>query len=84
EVMDGADPEKLVAERGLKVVVDQGAIRLVVEKVVAANAGIVETIRAGKTQALNALLGQVMKETKGTAKPELVRKLLAEVIGVDI
>lgn len=84
EVMDGADPEKLVAERGLKVVVDQGAIRLVVEKVVAANAGVVETIRAGKTQALNALLGQVMKETKGTAKPELVRKLLAEVIGVDI
>lgn len=84
EVMEGADPEKLVEERGLKVVADTGAIRALVEKVVAANPQVVEQIKGGKTQAINALLGQVMRETKGTAKPDLVRQLLAEVIGVTL
>ncbi|MER3479935.1 MAG: Asp-tRNA(Asn)/Glu-tRNA(Gln) amidotransferase GatCAB subunit B, partial [Meiothermus sp.] len=82
EVMEGADPERLVEERGLKVVADTGAIRALVEKVVAANPQVVEQIQGGKTQAINALLGQVMRESKGTAKPDLVRQLLAEVIGV--
>jgi aspartyl-tRNA(Asn)/glutamyl-tRNA(Gln) amidotransferase subunit B len=84
EVMEGADPEKLVEERGLKVVADTGAIRALVEKVVAANPQVVEQIKGGKTQAINALLGQVMRESKGTAKPDLVRQLLAEVIGVQL
>jgi aspartyl-tRNA(Asn)/glutamyl-tRNA(Gln) amidotransferase subunit B len=82
EVMEGADPERLVQERGLKVVVDTGALRALVEKVVAANPAVVQQIKDGKLQAINALLGQVMKESKGTAKPDLVRQLLAEVIGV--
>jgi aspartyl-tRNA(Asn)/glutamyl-tRNA(Gln) amidotransferase subunit B len=84
EVMDGANPEQLVAERGLKVVVDESAIRTLVEKVIAANPQVVANIKEGKLQAANALLGQVMKQTKGTAKPELVRKLLGEVLGVEL
>ncbi|RIH85364.1 Asp-tRNA(Asn)/Glu-tRNA(Gln) amidotransferase subunit GatB [Calidithermus roseus] len=84
EVMEGADPEQLVRERGLKVVVDAGAIRALVEKVVTANPAVVQQIKDGKLQAINALLGQVMKESKGTAKPEVVRQLLAEVIGVQL
>lgn len=82
EVMEGADPEKLVNERGLKAVVDAEAIRALVEKVVAANPQVVEQIKGGKAQAINALLGQVMRQSKGTAKPDLVRQLLAEAIGV--
>lgn len=84
EVMQGANPEQLVAERGLKVVVDVTAIRALVEKAVAANPVAVESVRGGKLQAANALLGQVMRESKGTAKPELVRQLLAEVLGVNL
>lgn len=82
EVMEGADPEKLVDERGLKAVVDAEAIRALVEKVVAANPQVVEQIKGGKAQAINALLGQVMRQSKGTAQPDLVRQLLAEAIGV--
>lgn len=82
EVMEGADPEKLVDERGLRAVVDAEAIRALVEKVVAANPQVVEQIKGGKAQAINALLGQVMRQSKGTAQPELVRQLLAEAIGV--
>jgi aspartyl-tRNA(Asn)/glutamyl-tRNA(Gln) amidotransferase subunit B len=82
EVMEGADPERLVQERGLRVVADTNALRSLVEKVVAANPNVVQQIKEGKLQAINALLGQVMRESKGTAKPEVVRQLLAEVIGV--
>lgn len=82
EVMEGADPEKLVNERELKAVVDAEAIRALVEKVVAANPQVVEQIKGGKAQAINALLGQVMRQSKGTAQPDLVRQLLAEAIGV--
>lgn len=82
EVMEGADPEKLVDERGLKAVVDAETIRALVEKVVAANPQVVEQIKGGKAQAINALLGQVMRQSKGTAQPDLVRQLLAEAIGV--
>jgi len=81
EVMQGADPERLVEERGLKAVTDEGAIRALVEKVVAENPQVVEQIKAGKTKAINALLGQVMKATRGTAPPDLVRRLLEEAIG---
>jgi aspartyl-tRNA(Asn)/glutamyl-tRNA(Gln) amidotransferase subunit B len=84
EVMNGANPEQLVTERGLKVVVDQNAIRTLVEKVITANPQVVANIKEGKLQAANALLGQVMKETKGTAKPELVRQLIGEVLGVEL
>jgi len=84
ELMEGADPEVLVAERGLAVVSDEGSLQPVVERVVAANPKVVEQIKNGKTQAANALLGQVMRETKGTAKPEVVKKILAELMGVEL
>ncbi len=81
EVMEGADPERIVEERGLKAVTDEGALRELVAKVVAENPRVVEQIKAGKTKAINALLGQVMKATRGTAPPDLVRRLLEEAIG---
>lgn len=84
ELMDGADPEVLVKERGLAAVADEGSLKPVVEKVLAANPGVVAQIKGGKVQAVNALLGQVMRETKGTAKPDVVKKLLAELTGVEL
>lgn len=81
EVMEGLDPVVAVAQRGLEVVSDTGALRAMVEQVIAANPQAVEAFRAGKAQALNALLGQVMRASKGTAQPDLVRQLLAELLG---
>ncbi|WP_457637360.1 Asp-tRNA(Asn)/Glu-tRNA(Gln) amidotransferase subunit GatB [Oceanithermus sp.] len=83
EVMEGADPAALVKERGLEAVSDEGALLKIVDEVIAANPAVVEQIKGGKTKAINALLGQVMKATRGTARPDLVRKLLAEKIGVE-
>jgi len=82
EVMEGADPVRLVKERGLEAVSDEGALAKIVDEVIASNPAVVEQIKGGKTKAINALLGQVMKATRGTARPDLVRKLLAEKIGV--
>ena len=83
EVMAGADPAALVKERGLEAVSDEGALAQIVDEVIAANPAVVEQIKGGKTKAINALLGQVMKATRGTARPDLVRKLLVEKMGVE-
>lgn len=82
EVMAGADPVRLVQERGLEAVSDEKALLKIVDEVIAGNPAVVEQIKGGKTKAINALLGQVMKATRGTARPDLVRRLLAERIGV--
>ncbi|WP_456410891.1 Asp-tRNA(Asn)/Glu-tRNA(Gln) amidotransferase subunit GatB [Oceanithermus sp.] len=84
EVMAGADPARLVKERGLEAVSDEGELAKIVDEVIAANPAVVEQIKGGKTKAINALLGQVMRATRGTARPDLVRKLLAEKIGVEV
>ncbi len=84
EIMEGADPEQLVAERGLKSVSDEGSLRPILQRVVAANQGVVEQIKGGNLKAANALLGPIMKETKGTAKADVVKKMLGEMIGVNL
>lgn len=80
EVMDGADPHALVEERGLKAISDEGALEEVIGRVLAANPELVERVRANP-RAINALLGLVMKETRGTAKPDTVRELLGRHFG---
>ena len=83
DVMEGADPQVLVRERGLAVVTDTSAIEAAVEKVVSANPDVVEKVRAGNAKAVNALFGPIMKELGGKAKPELVRDLLNRRLGLD-
>lgn len=77
EVLDGADPAKLVEERGLKLISDDSALQAMVDEVVAANPELVEKVRENPN-AINALLGQVMRQSKGQAKPDVVRRLLEE------
>jgi len=72
----GADPEAVVAEKGLGVMQDDGALQEIVRQVIADNAKIVAEYRGGKTGAINALLGQVMKQTHGRANAGDVRSLL--------
>ncbi len=71
----GSDPEKIVKEKGLVQITDEGAIAAVVEEVIANHPKVVEDYRAGKEKALGFLVGQVMKATKGRANPELVNRL---------
>ncbi|RIH87704.1 Aspartyl/glutamyl-tRNA(Asn/Gln) amidotransferase subunit B [Meiothermus luteus] len=84
EVMAGADPLRLVEERGLRAVADEGALRPLVERVVAENPKVVEQVRAGNLKAANALVGPIMKATRGTAKADVVKRMLGEMLGVEL
>ena len=71
-------PSDVVAERGLKVVSDDGALNTAVEEVIAVNPDVAQKIRDGKHQAVGALIGQVMKTMKGRADAARVRELLMD------
>ncbi|HEY5609967.1 MAG TPA: Asp-tRNA(Asn)/Glu-tRNA(Gln) amidotransferase GatCAB subunit B, partial [Thermoanaerobaculia bacterium] len=77
----GDDPAAIVDRKGLGQVTDPSAIRQAAEKVLAANAAQVEQYRSGKTAVFGFLVGQMMKETRGKAKPELANEILRELLG---
>jgi len=74
--LNGGDAKKVAQEKGLLQVSDSGALVKVAEKVVSANPSVVADFKNGKQAALQFLVGQGMKETKGSADP----KVLAEAI----
>ena len=74
------DPEKYVEEKGLKTVSDDGALREVIEKVVADNPKSVEDYNSGKKKAIGFLVGQTMKAMKGKADPASVNQMLKELL----
>ncbi|MGG4091792.1 Asp-tRNA(Asn)/Glu-tRNA(Gln) amidotransferase subunit GatB [Paenibacillus lautus] len=76
----GKLPAQIVEEKGLVQISDEGAIKRIVEQVVANNPQSVEDYKAGKQKAIGFLVGQVMKESKGKANPALANKLLVEVL----
>ncbi|MDP2196555.1 MAG: Asp-tRNA(Asn)/Glu-tRNA(Gln) amidotransferase subunit GatB [Rhodocyclaceae bacterium] len=73
---EGQDADTLIEARGLKQVSDASAIEPIIDAVLAANPKSVEEFRAGKEKAFNALVGQVMKGSKGKANPQQVNDLL--------
>jgi aspartyl-tRNA(Asn)/glutamyl-tRNA(Gln) amidotransferase subunit B len=70
------DPDAIIERRGLRQISDAGALEAIVAEVLAANPRSVEEIRAGKEKAFNALVGQVMKASRGKANPQQVNDLL--------
>lgn len=76
----GKDPAAIVEEKGLVQISDEGALKKIVDEVIAANPQSVQDYLGGKKQAIGFLVGQVMKQTKGKANPPLVNKLLVEAI----
>ena len=72
------EPEKIVKDKGLVQITDTGAIKAAVDAAIAANPKAVEEYKGGKKKAIGALVGQVMKATRGKANPQMVNKMLAE------
>ncbi|WP_292037867.1 Asp-tRNA(Asn)/Glu-tRNA(Gln) amidotransferase subunit GatB [Massilia sp. UBA6681] len=68
--------DTVIEQKGLKQISDTGALEAIVDDVLAANAKSVEQYRAGKEAAINALIGQTMKASKGKANPAQVTELL--------
>ena len=73
---EGKDADTIIESRGLKQVSDASAIEPIIDAVLAANPKSVEEFRACKDKAFNALVGQVMKASKGKANPQQVNDLL--------
>jgi len=78
---EAADADAVIEARGLKQVSDAAAIGPIIDEVLAANPKSVEEFRAGKEKAFNALVGQVMKATRGKANPQQVNDLLRQKLG---
>ena len=74
----GEDARTIVERDGLTQVADEGALVQVIDSVMAANPRAIEDYRRGKKEAKGALVGQVMKATKGKANPALVNRLLED------
>ena len=72
----GKDADEIITQRGLKQISDTQQLEETVSQVIIANAQAVADFKAGKTQALKFLVGQVMRVTKGRANPKLVNELL--------
>lgn len=76
----GKDPRAIVEEKGLKQNSDEGALKAMAEQVIEGNPKAVEDYLSGKQAAVQALMGQMMKLTKGQANPQMVVKLLKELL----
>jgi aspartyl-tRNA(Asn)/glutamyl-tRNA(Gln) amidotransferase subunit B len=88
QVIDGVlkgegTPDEVVEKRGLKVVSDEGALTTAVEEAIAGNAAVADKIRGGKVAAVGALVGAVMKATRGQADAARVKELILEKLGVE-
>ncbi|MGH8836058.1 MAG: Asp-tRNA(Asn)/Glu-tRNA(Gln) amidotransferase subunit GatB [Actinomycetes bacterium] len=87
-VIDGVlagegSPDEVVAARGLVVVSDDAALGSAIDEVIAAHPDIAEKVRAGKVAAAGALVGAVMKATRGQADAARVRELILDRLGAD-
>ncbi|MFF3669089.1 Asp-tRNA(Asn)/Glu-tRNA(Gln) amidotransferase subunit GatB [Microtetraspora malaysiensis] len=75
-------PDDVVAKRGLQVVNDEGELLAIIDKVLAENADAADKVRSGKVAAAGALVGGVMKASRGKADAARARELILEKLGV--
>jgi aspartyl-tRNA(Asn)/glutamyl-tRNA(Gln) amidotransferase subunit B len=78
----GKDVDTVIAERGLRRVSDTGALEQAADEAIAANPDVADKVRGGKIPAVGALVGAVMKATRGQADAAAVRAILLERLGV--
>ncbi|MCK0118013.1 Asp-tRNA(Asn)/Glu-tRNA(Gln) amidotransferase subunit GatB [Isoptericola sp. S6320L] len=86
QVLDGVlagegDPESVVVSRGLEIVSDDGALLAAIDEALAAQPDVVEKVRGGNQGPVGAIIGAVMKATRGQADAKRVRELVLERIG---
>jgi aspartyl-tRNA(Asn)/glutamyl-tRNA(Gln) amidotransferase subunit B len=81
-VADGGDPAEIIEREDLGAMGDSGELAGIVAKVIEDNPDVVERIRGGNPKAMGALVGPVMRETKGKADGGEVNRLIREQLGV--
>ena len=81
-VAEGGDPEAIVEREGLAQISDSGELEAIVAAAVEANPEAAEQIRSGNQKAIGAIVGAVMKETKGRADGGEVNRLIKKQLGL--
>ena len=76
----GADPSHIIAQKGLSLISDEKTIEKAIKKIIKKNQKAVEDFQKGKAKALQFLIGQVMRETRGRAHPEITREVLTKIL----
>ena len=79
-IENGGDAEKIVKEKGLVQISDEGTLRKMVGETLDANPKSVQDYKEGTERAIGFLVGQIMKASKGQANPQMVNKILIEEI----
>jgi aspartyl-tRNA(Asn)/glutamyl-tRNA(Gln) amidotransferase subunit B len=80
-VESGGDPQQIVEQKGLAAMDDSGELDSIVQQAIDADPAAVEEIRSGNQKAIGALMGAIMRETKGRADGQEVQRLIKEKIG---
>jgi aspartyl-tRNA(Asn)/glutamyl-tRNA(Gln) amidotransferase subunit B len=76
----GGDPSLIIEEKGLGQINDEISIKKLAQEIIAENKIVVEEYKNGKVTALQFLIGQAMKKTKGSASPEIFTKVIKEIL----
>ncbi len=74
------DPEKVAKEMGLLQSHDEGVLKTIVQKIINENPDVVASYKGGKENAIMSLVGKIIKESNGSANPQIVIKLLKELL----
>jgi len=76
----GADPSQIIEEKGLVLIADEAEIEKIVYQVISENQKAVLDFKKGKENALEFLIGQVMRKTKGKANPKIAKEILTRIL----
>ena len=79
--LSGGEPEKIATEKNLLQKSNESELLQIVQKIITDNPKVVEDYKAGKVASLQFLVGQGMKASKGSANPEVLKKILVEELG---
>jgi aspartyl-tRNA(Asn)/glutamyl-tRNA(Gln) amidotransferase subunit B len=82
-VAQGGDPETVAAERGLGALDDDTGLAAIVARVIAEDPAAAEKVRAGNPKAIGALVGPIMRETRGRADGAEVTRLIRDALGLE-
>jgi aspartyl-tRNA(Asn)/glutamyl-tRNA(Gln) amidotransferase subunit B len=79
-VLNDESPMKTATEKDLLQKNDEGAVKIIVEKIISENPEVVAIYKSGKENAIMSLVGKVIKESNGSANPQMVIKLLKDLL----
>jgi aspartyl-tRNA(Asn)/glutamyl-tRNA(Gln) amidotransferase subunit B len=80
-VASGRDPETIIKEKGLTQISDTGALEAAAQEIINAHPQEVANYKAGKTKVMGFFVGQLMKQTRGQANPQLANEIFQRLLG---